>query len=152
MAGKPAMTVNSIPPRKVLFLCTGNSCRSQIAEAIVNARDGRKWQAYSAGTRPAGYVHSLAIKVLREIGIEHRSRSKSVEELRDIPFDLVVTVCDSAAEECPVWLGAGKRLHLGFPDPAKVTGSQETVIAAFRSVRDEMLTKIPGLLENYPST
>ncbi len=139
-----------IPSRKVLFLCTGNSCRSQIAEAIVNAQAGGAWHAYSAGTHPAGYVHPLAIQVLKEVGIDHQGRSKSVEELREMPFDLVVTVCDSAAEECPVWLGPGRRVHLGFPDPAKVTGSQETIIAAFRSVRDEMLSKIPGLLEQPP--
>jgi arsenate reductase len=143
------MTNHNTTPRKVLFLCTGNSCRSQIAEAIVNAQGGGKWQAYSAGTHPAGYVHPLALQVLREIGIEHQGYSKSVEALREMPFDLVVTVCDSAAEECPVWLGPGKRLHLGFPDPAKVTGSDETILAAFRSLRDDMLAKIPKQLDQY---
>jgi arsenate reductase len=132
--------------RNVLFLCTGNSCRSQIAEAIVNFGSGQAWQAYSAGTRPAGYVHPLALQVLKEVGIDHQGRSKSIEELREMSFDLVVTVCDSAAEECPLWLGPGRRVHLGFPDPAKVTGSQETVMAAFRSVRDDMLREIPALL------
>jgi arsenate reductase len=132
--------------RNVLFLCTGNSCRSQIAEAIVNAGSGQAWQAYSAGTRPAGYVHPLALQVLKEVGIDHQGRSKSVDELREMSFDLVVTVCDSAAEECPLWLGPGRRVHLGFPDPAKVTGSPETVMAAFRSVRDDMLREIPALL------
>jgi arsenate reductase (thioredoxin) len=128
--------------KKVLFLCTGNSCRSQMAEAIVNARLGDCWQAYSAGTRPSGYVHPMAIQVLQEIGIEHQGRSKGVEEIRDIPFDLVITVCDSAAEECPLWLGSGKKVHIGFPDPATFTGSQEEVIAAFREVRDAMLLEI----------
>ena len=90
--------------RKVLFLCTGNSCRSQMAEAIVNARLGDVWQAVSAGTAPAGYVHPLAVRALAEIGIEHTGRSKGVDEFRDATFDLVVTVCDSAAEACPVWL------------------------------------------------
>jgi arsenate reductase len=136
--------------RKVLFLCTGNSCRSQLAEAIVNARLGDDWEAVSAGTYPSGYVHPNAIRVLQEIGIEHHGRSKSAEEFRAVPFDLVVTVCDSAAEECPVWLGQGKRVHLGFPDPAKATGTDEEVMNVFRAVRDDMLVKIPDLLRRYP--
>lgn len=131
---------------KVLFLCTGNSCRSQIAEAIVNARLPQQWEAHSAGTRPAGYVHPMAIQVLQEIGIEHAGRSKSVDEIRGIPFDLVVTVCDSAAEDCPLWLGSGRRIHLGYPDPAKATGRYEQVIAEFRSVRDAMSNDILDLL------
>jgi arsenate reductase len=132
--------------RRVLFLCTGNSCRSQMAEAIVNARLGSTWQAVSAGTAPAGYVHPFAIRALAEIGIEHRGRSKHANEFRGEPFDLVVTVCDSAAEECPVWLGQGRRAHLGFPDPAKATGTDDEIIAAFRQVRDEIVLHVPALL------
>ena len=132
--------------RKVLFLCTGNSCRSHLAEAIVNARLSVDWSAVSAGTQPAGYVHPMAIRTLAEIGIQHQGRSKSVDEFREVPFDLVVTVCDSAAEECPVWLGQGKRVHLGFPDPAKAAGTDEEVLAVFRSVRDDIAEKIPVLL------
>ncbi len=132
--------------RNVLFLCTGNSCRSQMAEAIVNARLGDTWQAYSAGTQPAGYVHPKAIQVLAEVGIQHEGRSKSVDELRGVDFDLVVTVCDSAAEECPLWLGPGIRVHHSFPDPAKAAGSEEEVLAVFRQVRDEIVGQIPGLL------
>jgi arsenate reductase len=130
----------------VLFLCTGNSARSQIAEAIVNAHLGGEWEARSAGTRPTGVVNPHAIEALREIGIQHTGRSKSVDEMRDVPFDLVVTVCDDAAEECPVWLGAGRRTHLGFPDPARVEGTESEVMAAFRRVRDEMLVKVPEAL------
>lgn len=133
--------------RKVLFLCTGNSCRSQMAEAIVNARPELGWQAYSAGTKPAGYVHPLAVRALAEMGIQHEGVSKAVEELRQVPFDLVVTVCDSAAEECPLWLGQGRRVHLGFPDPAKATGSEAEVMAVFRTVRDDIARKIPELLK-----
>jgi arsenate reductase (thioredoxin) len=125
-----------MPDKKILFLCTGNSCRSQMAEAIMNARYHDAWQAYSAGTYPTGYVHRKAIQVLEEIGIHHQGRSKSVDELRQVPFDLVVTVCDSAAEECPLWLGPGKRLHHSFPDPAKATGSEEQILDEFRRVRD----------------
>src|SRR5512147_2053869 len=111
--------------KKVLFLCTGNSCRSQMAEAIVNARMGSTWQAFSAGTKPAGYVHPKAIAALSEIGIRHLRRSKPADEYRGMDFDLVVTVCDSAAEECPVWIGKGKREHQSFPDPARAEGSEE---------------------------
>jgi arsenate reductase len=135
--------------RKVLFLCTGNSCRSQLAEAIVNARMGDEWEAVSAGTKPTGYVHPNALRVLREIGIEHIGRSKHADEFRTVPFDLVVTVCDSAAEECPVWLGPGKRVHLGFPDPAKASGTDDEVMAAFRAVRDDIAQKIPALLRSH---
>lgn len=127
--------------RKVLFLCTGNSCRSQMAEAIVNARLGDEWQAFSAGTKPAGYVHPKAIAALAEIGIRHEGRSKSVDEFRDADFDLVVTVCDSAAEECPVWLGKGKRVHHGFPDPAQTDDMED-----FRRVRDAIEREILPLL------
>jgi arsenate reductase len=84
--------------RKVLFLCTGNSARSQMAEAIVNARLGDAWEAVSAGTRPAGHVHPAAVQALKEIGIEHAGWSKPADEYRETPLDLVVTVCDSAAE------------------------------------------------------
>lgn len=94
--------------KRVLFLCTGNSCRSQMAEAIVNARLGSQWEAVSAGTKPAGYIHPKALEALSEIGIKHDGSSKRADEFRGTEFDLVVTVCDSAAEECPVWLGKGK--------------------------------------------
>jgi arsenate reductase len=133
--------------RKVLFLCTGNSCRSQMAEAIVNARLGERWEAVSAGTEPAGYVHPLALRALAEIGIEHHGRSKHADEFRDVSFDLVVTVCDDAAENCPVWLGQGKRVHLGFRDPAKAAGTEDEVMAVFRDVRDQIAKRVGALLE-----
>ncbi len=132
--------------RKVLFLCTGNSARSQMAEAIANARFAGGWQAYSAGTHPTGAVHPYTVQVLKEIGIDHRGRSKSVDEFREVQFDLVVTVCDSAAEECPVWLGPGRRLHRSFPDPAKAAGSQGEILDVFRSVRNAIALEIPNLL------
>jgi len=137
---------------RVLFLCTGNSCRSQLAEAIVNARLGDEWHAYSAGTKPAGHVHPNALRVLAEIGIEHPGRSKSVQEYRGQPFDLVVTVCDAAAEDCPLWLGQGQRVHLGFPDPAKATGTDAEILTAFRRVRDDIGEQIPGLLRRWQAT
>ena len=134
--------------RTVLFVCTGNSCRSQMAEAIVNHDLGDTWQAVSAGTRPAGFVHPMALAALEELGIRHQGRSKSAEEFRHQGFDLVVTVCDSAAEECPVWLGRGKRVHIGFPDPARATGTEAEVMDAFRSVRDDIRRQVVAALES----
>ena len=130
--------------RKVLFLCTGNSCRSQMAEAIVNAKLGNTWEAVSAGTKPTGYVHPKALAVLSEIGIQHEGRSKLADEFKGVDFDLVVTVCDSAAEECPVWLGKGKRTHHSFPDPA-ITDNMDD----FRKVRDDIEIEITKLLEQF---
>lgn len=135
--------------RKVLFLCTGNSCRSQMAEAIINARLGDTWQAVSAGTHPAGYIHPKALVALSEIGIQHTGRSKRADEFQGVDFDLVVTVCDSAAEECPVWLGKGKRVHHSFPDPAKAEGANEEVMNVFRAVRDDMEREMVKLLSQY---
>ena len=132
--------------KTILFLCTGNSCRSQMAEAIVNARYP-EWKAYSAGTKPAGYVHELAIEVLNEIGISHSGESKQIDELPTKDFDVVVTVCDSAAEECPVWPGkAGKRVHHGFVDPARAEGTLEERKQVFRRLRSDMLEVIPKIL------
>ena len=128
--------------KKVLFLCTGNSCRSQLAEAIVNARMGDMWQAVSAGTKPAGYIHPKALTVLSEIGIQHEGRSKRAEEFQGESFDLVVTVCDSAAEECPVWLGKGKKVHHSFPDPALTDDLND-----FRAVRDDIERVMLALLK-----
>jgi arsenate reductase len=135
--------------RRVLFLCTGNSCRSQMAEAIVNARLGEAWQAVSAGTHPQGTVHPMAVRALREIGIQHEGRSKSADEFRDADLDLVVTVCDSAAEECPVWLGKGKREHRDFKDPFNAQGTDEEMLNVYRQVRDAIALEIPKLLQKY---
>lgn len=135
--------------KKVLFLCTGNSCRSQMAEAIVNARLGAEWQAVSAGTKPAGYVHPQALAALSEIGIQHEGWSKLADEFRSVDFDLVVTVCDSAAEECPIWLGKGRRLHHSFADPAQAQGGDDEVMRAFRAVRDDIEREILDLLNAH---
>ena len=133
--------------KRVLFLCTGNSCRSQMAEAIVNARLANEWRAFSAGTRPTGFVHPKALAALAEIGIQHQGRSKLVDEFRGEDFDLVVTVCDSAAEECPVWIGKGKRTRHRYPDPAEAQGTDEEIMNAFRTVRDTMEKEIAALLK-----
>jgi arsenate reductase len=140
----------STTKRKILFLCTGNSCRSQMAEAIVNAKLSESWQAFSAGTQPVGYIHPLTLRVLAEIGISHQGRSKSVDEFRNQQFDIVITVCDDAAESCPLWLGKGKRFHISFPNPVKATGSQEEIIAVFRKIRDDMANQVVEFLQYYP--
>lgn len=136
-------------PRKVLFLCTGNSCRSQIAEAIVNTRLAASWQAFSAGTRPAGNIHPLTVAVLEEIGIKHTGKPKNASSFYGSEFDLVVTVCDAAAEDCPIWLGTNPQIHLAFEDPASFEGDQESTLNKFRQIRDEIDTHIPGLLARY---
>lgn len=136
--------------RRVLFLCTGNSCRSQMAEAIVNAKLPDRWLAFSAGTKPAGYLHPMASQALSEIGIEHHGRSKHVNQFKDAEFDLVVTVCDSAAEECPAWLRPGRLVHIGFTDPAIATGTDDQVMKVFRQVRDDIIDQILPLLNNIP--
>ncbi len=129
--------------KKVLFLCTGNSCRSQMAEGLVDHFLGDRWEALSAGTKPSGYVHPLAIKAMAELDIDiSDQRSKSVGEFRDIAFDIVITVCDDAAENCPLWLGSGEVKHIGFPDPADATGSEEERMEVFREVRDGLRRKV----------
>ena len=130
--------------RKVLFLCIGNSCRSQMAEAIVNYRLGNTWEAVSAGTKPTGTVHPKALTVLAEIDIQHTGRSKHADEFRDVDFDLVVTLCDEAAEKCPIWPGKGKLVHHSIPDPSKTNNMND-----FRKVRDGLECEIIYLLVNY---
>ena len=142
----------TVQQRKVLFLCTGNSCRSQMAEAIVNTYNSDRWQAFSAGTKPAGYVHPKALYVLEEISIHHQGWSKDASQYDALDFDLVVTVCDSAAEDCPIWLKSGRQVHLSFIDPAKIQGDDDIVLEKFREVRDEIRGKIPQLLEQEYST
>lgn len=133
--------------KRVLFVCTGNSCRSQMAEGLVRELLGGRWEPASAGTAPEGYVSPYAIQVMQELGIDIRGqRSKSVDEFRDADFDLVVTVCDEAAERCPSGLGSAPAVHLGFPDPALATGSPEEILAVYREVRDAIKEYVPPLL------
>jgi arsenate reductase len=135
--------------KTVLILCTGNSCRSQMAEAIVNHDLAGEWKAFSAGTQPAGFVHPFAVQVLAEIGIFHQGISKSTEQFRETHFDAIITVCDAAAENCPVWLGSGKKTHIGFPDPAKTVGSNEAALTVFRQVRDDIRKMIVAHLKEF---
>ena len=135
--------------KKVLILCTGNSCRSQMAEALINQRLSEEWLAFSAGTEPAGYVHPLAILALAEVGIEFDGESKHIDGLPVKEFDSVITVCEDAAEKCPIWLGQGVRVHIGFPDPAKAEGTEEEVLQVFRDVRDDIEKRVLGYLFDW---
>jgi arsenate reductase len=138
-----------VTKQKVLILCTGNSCRSQMAEGLINARLGDDFEAASAGTRPSGYVHPQAIAAMAELGIDlSGNESKSTDLFQGTYFDYVITVCDAANEDCPVWLNqAGPRQHIGFDDPAKATGSDEEIAATFRRVRDEIAVQVLGFLQ-----
>jgi arsenate reductase len=132
---------------KVLFLCTENACRSQMAEGLVNHYLAGKVKAFSAGVAPK-VVNPRAIKVMAELGIDiSGQRSKSVTEFEGQQFDLVITVCDSAREQCPFFAGASRMLHVGFPDPGQAQGTEEEIMAVFRRVRDEMREKLLPLLE-----
>ncbi len=125
--------------QSILILCTGNSCRSQMAEGFLRSFS-QGFEVFSAGTRPAPAVHPFAVSVMREAGIDISShRPKLVDEFLSQQFDYVITVCDGARESCPVFTGKVKhRLHIGFDDPAAATGSDEEVLAVFRRVRDEI--------------
>lgn len=124
---------------KILILCTGNSCRSQMGEAFLRRFDA-DLEVYSAGTAPSSSVHPLAIRVMDEIGIDlNDAIPKDVKRYLDQPFDYVITVCDHARETCPVFTGDVKhQLHIGFEDPAEATGTEEKKLAVFRRVRDEI--------------
>lgn len=124
---------------KVLVLCTGNSCRSQMAEGFLKSFD-ENMEVHSAGTAPADEVHPKAVRVMAEVGIDlGANRPQLVNEFLDQPFDHVVTVCGDANENCPVFQGeVRERLHIGFEDPAKATGTEEEVLQEFRRIRDEI--------------
>ncbi len=124
---------------KILILCTGNTCRSQMAEGFLKNLDPNL-EVYSAGTDPGERVHPKALKVMKEKGIHLGDTApKSVNEFLTLPFDYVITVCDGAREHCPVFLGQVKhRLHIGFEDPAAATGTEEEILNVFRRVRDEI--------------
>jgi arsenate reductase len=134
--------------KRVLFLCTGNSARSQMAEGLVNHFLGDRWEAFSAGTAPTGHVHPLAVETMDELKIDiSTQRSKSVDEFRDTKFDVVITLCDNAAKNCSLWLGSGQVKHMGFPDPVDATGSEAEQLEVFRQVRDGLRRKVSAYLE-----
>lgn len=136
---------------KVLFLCTGNSCRSQIAEGWANYLKSDVIEAYSAGIRPIG-VNPKTIEVMAEAGVDISDHtSKHIDDLAGIDFDYVVTVCDNAREQCPVFPGKAKLFHKAFEDPYFASGSEEEIMAVFRKVRDQIrafIEDLPGFLTN----
>ncbi len=134
----------------VLFLCTGNSCRSHMAEGFLRAAAGDRFEAASAGARPTGQVHPLAIQVMQEAGVDISAHtSKHLDQFAGQPFDHVITVCDHAREVCPVFPGAKNQLHWSFDDPAAATGSDEQKLRIFRRVRDEIHHRIRRFLEAH---
>ena len=124
---------------RILILCTGNSCRSQMAEGFLKSFD-LELEVYSAGTNPSKQVHPKAIQVMKEVGIDlSKNYPKMVDKFLSESFDYVITVCDNAKETCPVFIGkVGKQLHIGFEDPADATGTEEEILSVFRKVRDEI--------------
>lgn len=123
----------------VLILCTGNSCRSHLAEGILRAAAGDLVEVHSAGSKPAGYVHPKAIEVMREIGLDISGHtSKHLSEFLRRPVTTVITVCGHADQACPVFPGQVHRHHWGFADPVHATGTEEEILAEFRRVRDEI--------------
>lgn len=129
--------------KRVLFLCTGNSARSQMAEALVNHFLAPNWEATSAGTEPASSVHPLAVEAMAELGIDvSKQKPKVAEQFRGEPFDGVVTLCDDAAQNCPLWLGSGQVAHMGFPDPVASSGNQADQLDVFRHVRDAIRERV----------
>ena len=133
--------------KRVLILCTGNSCRSQMAEGFFRELSNGEWESHSAGSKPSGYVHPLASEAMKERGIDISAGvSKSVDEFSGQEFDLVVTVCDSANEACPFFPGAKDRQHWPFDDPADATGTYQEKMKVFERVRNEIESRIKEFL------
>lgn len=125
-------------PKKVLFLCTGNSCRSQMADGMVNHDFAGRIEACSAGTEPHG-LNPRAVEVMKEIGIDISTYSSDhISKYEGQNFDYVITLCGDANEKCPLFFGGVQRLHMGFPDPPKATGTDEEIMAVYRQVRDDI--------------
>ena len=137
-------------PKRVLFLCTGNSCRSHMAEGLLRALGGDRFEVFSAGAKPAGYVHPLAIRAMQELNIDiSRHTSKSLDVFDGQNFDYLITVCDNAREACPAYAGAARQLHWSFDDPAHAPGTEEEKLRIFRRVRDEIRQRIQQFLANH---
>ena len=133
---------------RILFLCTGNSCRSQIAEGWANHLKGDVIEAYSAGIRPIG-VNPKTIEVMAEAGVDISGHtSKHIDDLGGINFDCVVTVCDNAREQCPIFPGRTRHVHRAFDDPYFATGSEEEIMAVFRRVRDQIKAFVEKMPDN----
>ncbi len=133
------MKSRSAGNKRILILCTGNSCRSQMAEGFMKSFDS-ELEVYSAGTNPSKQVHPKAIQVMNEVGIDlSKNFPKMIDQFLNNSFDYVITVCDNAKETCPVFIGkVRKQLHIGFEDPADATGTEEEILSEFRRIRDEI--------------
>jgi arsenate reductase len=141
------MSAVSSPPVRILVLCTGNSCRSIMAEALFRELGGDRVAVVSAGSVPAGKVNPMTERVLDEAGIDHGwARSKSMTEFLDREFDHVLTVCDDAAEACPIFPGPAMRTHWSIPDPARASGTPDEVLAVYRATRDDLRGRITAFL------
>ncbi len=141
------MTGDRTSKKRVLFLCTGNAARSQMAEGLARAFHGDVIDPVSAGSRPAGWVHPLAIRAMAELGVDiHDAQSKSAEQFLDQPFDVVVTVCDSAAKDCPVWSGTKRIEHWPIVDPSYGPDDPATRYDRFLATRDELARRIEDLV------
>lgn len=139
---------NRTKPIRVIFVCGGNSARSQMAEAILRRDGGAAFEVFSAGVWPRDVVHPMTIQALAEIGIDiSDARSKSITEFLDQPFDYVVTVCDRAREACPVFPGAEQSMHWGLDDPAEAMGTEAQRLAVFRRVMTEIATRMRTFIE-----
>lgn len=135
---------------RVLFVCTGNSCRSQMAEGALRHAGGDRFEAFSAGTHPSS-VHPMAVRAMKEIGIDISAhRSKSVEEFLQQPLDYVTTVCGGAKEVCPFFPGPAHRLHWDLEDPAQAEGTEEEVFQVFRDIRDLIVQHVLAFVANVP--
>ena len=137
-----------IKKKRVLFLCTGNSCRSQLAEGLLRELGRGEIEAESAGTNPT-WINPIATRVMAEIGIDiSGQRSKPVEEMMGKRFDYVITVCDRAREACPVFPGIANQLHWSFDDPAEAAGTEDERLTVFRRVRDQIAAQITGFINS----
>ena len=135
--------MSSSQKKRVLVLCTGNSCRSQMAEGWINQLLGEHWEARSAGTAPAARVHPLAVRAMAEVGVDISGAvPKPVAAVLDQPWDLVVTVCDAARETCPTFPRPVPKRHVSFDDPATAEGTDEERMAVFRRVREEIRDRL----------
>ncbi len=131
---------------KVLFLCTGNQARSQMAEALLRARVGSEWEVVSAGSAPKPAIHPLAVRVISERGIDiSGAEPKGVARFTQVPFDYVITLCDDARDACPIFPGDGEKIHWSVPDPAAAAGTDGEKLLAFRAARDD----IEGRVERF---
>ena len=135
--------------KRILILCTGNSCRSQIAEGFLKSFD-KSLEVFSAGTKPSTQVHPKAIQVMDEIGIDiSNGKPEDVEKYLSQSFEFVITVCDNAKESCPIFIGKVKeQLHIGFEDPAEAEGSEEEILNVFKKIRDEIKTDFYEFYKN----